>query len=102
MHFLGEDSFHTAIITAFQDMGAVHGDLPTIFGTEEAECQVGALDHRLYQDIPWGVVRKFQIGFGDVDRGIHADRFVVGYGIGVVAALSDFEPAVDGGAKDST
>src|SRR6185369_3517943 len=77
-------------------MGSIDGYASAIFCPEEAECQIGAIDSILHEDIAGGIIFEFEIRFRNIDSRVHPVGFIVLNRIGVIFPFAHFESAIDG------
>ena len=98
-HFLREGGAESTIVESLDDMRTIYLSFPSVGSTIELKDEFRPFYFPLDENMSRGVVSKFQVGLRDVDGGIHADRFVILHGIGMIASLGDGEPAVEGGAE---
>lgn len=97
---LGEDGFHTAVRRTSGDVWTIKRNGSSIRRAIETKYQFLLFDGNLEQNMCGSVVDKLEIRLWDIDGCVHSVGFVILNGIGVISALGDFLPRIEGCAEE--
>lgn len=98
-YFLEECRAEPTIVEPFHDMRTVYLSLASIGGAIELEDEFRPFYFPLDEDMSRSIIREFEVGLRDINGCIHANRFVVGDGVCMVASFGDGESAVESSAE---
>ncbi len=100
-YFLCKDGFHAAVRSPCGDMRTINGDGSSVMCSVETEDEFFlGFDGDLEENVCRRIVSEPEIGFGDVDCGIHTVRLVVLDRVGMIPALGNFLPGIECRAEE--